>query len=304
MALKFSATHPELGLFKKIRMKRHYSVFYGLALVSLLLFAGCTSIISDPASMATGATTALPVPFATASVLPQDTEEEEKEVWSGLFEAGAAFTGGNTKSRETDAKVEVKADWEGERFSAYVRSEWGESIDDVGEMERHRNRQTAGAKYEYDFSERFYVYANQDFEKDEFQDLRLRSTTTVGAGYKVLDEEKHKLSTEAGVGYETSDYYDDENRDNSVGRLAEAYDWLISEQWTFLQTFELISNLEEIDDDVRTTTTAELRNQLTENLFLSFGVEHRYNGEPAVDDMGDRKKRQDWLATIKVGWTF
>lgn len=283
---------------------RDHNAFFGLALVSLLLFAGCTSIISDPTPMAASATTALPVPFATASFLPQDGSEE-KEVWSGLFEAGASFTGGNTKTHETDAKAEVKADWEGDRFSAFVRSEWGESQnDDTGEMERHRNRQTAGAKYEHDFTDRLYGYAKQQFEKDEFQDLRLRSTTTVGAGFKVLDEEKHKLNTEAGVGWESSDYYEDENRDNSVGRLAEDYKWLISEQWTFLQTFELISNLEEVDKDVRTTTTAELRNQLTENLFLSFGVEHRYNGQPAVDDNGERAKRQDWLATVKVGWTF
>jgi len=283
---------------------RYHNVPFGLALVSLLLFAGCTSIISDPAPMASSATTALPVPFAVASVLPQDADEEE-EVWSGLFEAGLSFTGGNTKTRETDAKVEVKADWGEDRFGAYVRSEWGESQnDDTGEMERHRNRQTAGAKFEHDFSDRLYGYAGLDLEKDEFQDLRLRATGTVGGGYKVLDEEKHKLNTEVGIGYETSDYYDDDNRDNAVGRFGENYEWLISDQWTFLQTFQLISNLEEIDDDVRTTTTAELRNQLTENLFLSFGFEHRYNGEPAVDDMGDRKKRQDWLATIKVGWTF
>ncbi len=281
---------------------RNYGVFFGIGLLFLLLSTGCSSIINDSAPSATAA---LPAPFALASVLPEEgAEEEEKEVWSGLFEAGALFTGGNTKSREADAKVEIKADWDGERFSAYLRSEWGESVDDEGEMERHRNRQTAGAKYEHDFSERLYGYGGVDFEKDEFQDLRLRTTGTVGGGFKILEEEKHKLHAEAGVGYEASDYYDDENRDNAVGRFGESYEWLINEQWTFLQTFELISNLEEVDDDVRTTTTGELRNQLTENLFLSFGVEHRYNGEPAVDDNGDRKKRQDWLATIKVGWTF
>lgn len=282
---------------------RYYTAFVGLAFVSLLLLTGCQSVINDSSPMAAGASASLPDPFATASVLPE--EEEEKDVWSGLFEAGATFTGGNTKQRDVDAKVEVKADWGEDRFSAYARSEWGESFDDdTGETSRHRNRQTAGAKYEHDFTERLYGYSTADWERDEFQDLKLRTTWTVGAGYKILDEEKHKLNAEAGVGWESNNFYDEENRDNAVGRLGENYQWLISEAWSFRQTFELISNLDEVDDDVRTTTTAELRNQMTENLYLALGFEHRYNGEPAVDNMGDRKKRQDWIGTIKVGWTF
>jgi len=246
---------------------------------------------------------AAPIAAAPESAPLQDAEPEKK-VWSGLVEAVATATGGNSKARTMDARAEVKADWGVDRFKAYVRNEWTETRDATGDMERSRNRQTAGAKYTHDFSEILYGYAKQDFERDEFQDLRLRSTTTVGAGRKILDTDVHKLNAEAGIGYERSDYYEDDTRDDPIGRLGEDWTWTITETWSFLQALDLISNLLKINDEFRTLFTAELRNQFSESLFLSFGVEHRYDAEPSRDTFGNRIKRQDWMAFLKLGWTF
>ena len=287
-----------------------------LAAAAALLAAGCSSAPPAPlgvaadrefvaaAPIALPDPLALPAPEPAAAPEPADAEEAPK-VWSGLFEAGATATGGNTRTRDFDAKAEVKADWGADRFMAFVRSEWGTAQDaDTGGQKRNRNRHTAGAKYEHDFSERFFGFGQQDFERDEFQDLKLRSTTAVGAGYKVLDEEKHKLNTRAGAGWESNDYFVDENSSNLVGTLGEDWTWDINEGWDFVETFSLISNLREIDNDFRTVTTADLRHTLTSNLYLSFGVEHRYNAQPARDDDNVRVNRQDWKAMIKLGWTF
>lgn len=248
--------------------------------------------------------TAAPEAAPEAAPLQDADEAKEKKVWSGLVEVIATATGGNSKARTMDIRGEAKADWGENRFKAYVRHEWTETQDDTGEMERSRNRQTAGAKFTHDYSERLYSYAKQDFERDEFQDLRLRSTTTFGAGYKVINTDEHKLNAEGGVGYERSDYYEDDTRDDLIGRLGEDWTWTISETWSFLQTLDLISNLLEIDDEFRSIFTAELRNQFSKNLFLSVGVEHRYDAEPSRDDLGVRIKRQDWMAFLKVGWNF
>jgi putative salt-induced outer membrane protein YdiY len=248
---------------------------------------------------------AAPIAAAPEAAPLQDAAaSEEKKVWSGLVEVIATATGGNSKARTMDVRAEAKADWGVNRFKAYARHEWTETQDDTGDMERSRNRQTAGAKFTHDYTERFYSYAKQDFERDEFQDLKLRSTTTVGAGRKLIVSDAHKLNAEVGIGYERSDYYQDDTRDDLIGRLGEDYSWIITETWSFLQTLDLISNLLEIDDEFRTIFTAELRNQMAENLYVAVGVEHRYDAEPSRDDFGVRIKRQDWMAFLKVGWTF
>jgi|GEM_PF-3362581 len=248
--------------------------------------------------------------LADPSALPR-LQAESKPVWERVFEAGATFTGGNTKKRDFDGKIEVKGTWESDRFSAYARAEWGEAEQEIvengvkkRETDRNRNRQTAGVKWEHDVSDRTYLFGKQDFERDEFQDLKFRSTSSAGIGYQLIETEKHVVSAEVGPGYEYSDYYDDDSRSDLIGRVGENWTWKISEDWSFVQGLEFISNLEEVDDDFRSTLTADLRHQVSKNLYLSFGVEHRYHAEPAYDDRDKRLDRQDWLAMIKLGWTF
>jgi putative salt-induced outer membrane protein len=288
-----------------------YRFTLSILLLGLFLATGCSSI--TPMGPVTEAA-ALSSATETPSISVNAEEEEEPTVWEGLVEAVAAASGGNTRTKDVDARIEVKATWEFDRFLAYARSEWGETeIEDANgnkSDERHRNRQTAGLKWEHDVTDRLYGFAKQDFEKDEFQDLRLRSTSALGSGYKILDEEKHKLDAEVGVGWEDNDYYASDDADNMVGTFGESWTWLIADDWKFVQTLSLVSNLQEVDDDFRTVATADLRHQLTSNLFLAFGFEHRYYAEPARERETVapfrmiRKNRQDWLATFKLGWNF
>lgn len=237
-------------------------------------------------------------------VTPQD--EEAEKVWSGLFELAASAVGGNSRNKALDAKVEVNADWKGDRLFTYARVEYTESYDDdTRDKTRDRNRLTGGAKYEHDLTERLYIFAKEDLERDEDQDLKMRTTTQGGAGYKILEEEKHKLSADAGIGYETNNYYNSENADYMIGTAAERWEWKIDESWSLVESVEFILNLKEPDDDFRTISKVDLRNQLSKNLFLSAGFEHRYHAEPAFDeDNNDKKKRQDWAVSLKIGWTF
>ena len=318
---------------------RNYPTLFAFAFL-ILVATGC-STPAEPRPQITGDTEilslaaftrpdplALPasLPEAAPAVLPETTpealpllaqdEEEEKKVWDGLVELGASATGGNSKTRDFDARFLLKAEWEKDRCQGYARHEWGEAEDSDGETERNRNRQTAGAKYERDLADRFFGFAKQDFERDEFQELKMRSTTTVGAGYRILDEEKHKLGVEVGVGWESNNFYEDDNSRYSVFRFGEDWDWDFTTDWELVQTFEYLTSIPDYDDDFRTVTTVDLRHQMSANLFLSFGFEHRYYAEPArldpvlwdngmyVWDNGKYASRQDWLATIKLGWSF
>ena len=58
-----------------------------------------------------------------------------------------------------------------------------------------------GAYYEYLFSKRWFAYGAMDLEYDEFENLDLRFSTTVGVGYYWLKEPDHELKTRGGIGY-------------------------------------------------------------------------------------------------------
>lgn len=310
--------------FSRVSLFRQHSNIFALAFL-LLIAAGCAAPAApqapatvDSELLALGAMSrpdplAAPAPLPDAAPeaapVPADDEEEAEKVWDGLVEVGASATGGNSRTRDLDARFLIKAEWEKDRFQGYARNEWGQARDGDGEMNRNRNRQTAGAKYERDLAERTYGFAKQDFERDEFQSLKTRSTTTVGAGYRILDEEKQKLGVEAGAGWESNNFYDDDNSRYSVLRFGEDWMWKFHEEWELVQTFEYLTSIPDYDDDFRTVTTIDLRHQMSANLFLSFGFEHRYYAEPAALDPvawdnGKHASRQDWMATFKLGWTF
>jgi putative salt-induced outer membrane protein YdiY len=239
---------------------------------------------------------------------PQEEGEEEEapetKRWVFWFEAAASAFGGNTVARELDGRLEVKRVWESDEVSAFVRAEYGEGKNDDGETERNRNRQTASARYKHLFTDIVYGFAQQDLERDEFTDINLRSQTWLGAGARIYQDDHHELNGEISPGYVYTDYDNIDDEGDFSGRAAQDWEWKISEDWTFQESAELISNLEEIDEDFRTVAAADLRTELSKNIFLSFGVEHRYDSDPSIDDDGDRLKRQDWKAMIKVGIRF
>lgn len=279
-----------------------------LTILLFILAAGGSvspALANPPATPVPEPTSRFPMPALPAFLYQEDeAQEEEESRWNFLFEVGASITGGNSRTRDIDGKLEAKREWTEDRFFGYIRAEWGESQqNNTGPTQRDKNRQTAGGKWEHTLSGDLYAYLLQDFERDEFKDIKLRSETFVGLGNKLYEDEDHLLKGEIGVGYVATNFYDESNDTSASGRLAEHWEWTINENWDLVQDFELISNLEEIDDDFRTTTTVDVRTDLSENLYLSFSAEHRYDAEPATDDNG-RTNRQDYKFLIKLGYRF
>ncbi len=249
--------------------------------LSLFLFSGCA---------ATGG--------------PNESSGEDESRWKGLVEVVAAGKGGNSREKSLDALGEIEREWEKDRFFTKARVEWSESQKEDHSRERSRNRQALESQWDHNFSKIVYSFVRQDFERDEFQDLRIRSMTTAGLGVKILDETKHTLLAEGGLGYTKEEFYDDDNEEFMSALLKEKWEWRISEFWELVQTAELIPNLQEADDDFRTISTVDLRRNISENFYISAGVEHRYYAEPAKDKDSRRLNRQDWMVMLKLGYRF
>lgn len=237
----------------------------------------------------------------SAATAAQDEDKEDTD-WEFSLEAAFSASGGNTRQSNVDVEANAKKEWDGgdEEFTAFARSEWGEAKPkDGGDRERDKNRHTAGAEYRHMVDNPIYVFARQHFERDEFADIKFRSDTFVGAGSRLVKNDEHEVNAQVGIGYTTTDYFSEDRDGNPSGLFAQDWTWQINEQWEFIETFELISNLKEIDDDFRTTTTADLKTDITDNMFFSFGVEHRYDSDPEGD-----AGREDWSILAKLGIKF
>jgi len=248
---------------------------------------------------------------ARAEEAPAEGEKKEEgppetRRWALYIEFAADASGGNSVSRGFDGRFDIKRVWTRDDIAIFGRAEYRESENDDGDVERNKSRLTGGVQYNRKLDEdgSFYGFVRQDFERDPFNDIKFRSQSWVGVGETLFKNEKHEVKGEIAPGYVATDYFNDQNVSAWSARAFEGWEWKVFENWTFVEGFEFISNLEEIDDDFRTTFNADLRTQLTESIFVSFGFEHRYDSEPGRDDNGDRLKRQDYSVTVKLGLAF
>jgi putative salt-induced outer membrane protein len=282
-----------------------------LATSAILLLNGAAT--ANTADAAPGPRFPLP---SLGSLLQEEVEEPEDKGWTGFIEAGVSASGGNTKRFDAETKIQAKREWERNSVAVYGRAEYGEAeqtmtfTDPNGVItrstttERNVNRQTAGGRFDHELDDIWYLFAKEDLTRDEFKDIKIRSETFGGAGRDLYKSERSLLTAEVGIGYSYTSFYDEGRERGVSGLLGEKYETRLNAQWELVQTLDFVSNLQEIDDDFRSTFVVEVRSDLTETVYLSFGFEHRYDSEPARDNNGDRSDRQDYKVTVKLGYRF
>lgn len=143
---------------------------------------------------------------AEQHVLPEASlaPPNDDDYWSGEAELGINGNSGNTDNRSVLASASILRD------TGPTRLSFSASID----REQEDGEQTAdeyqgNGRYENDFSPRAFWYVQEELEKDRFQNLDLRSRTTVGPGYFLVRRDQLIFKVRGGVGYQYEDYTGD-----------------------------------------------------------------------------------------------
>jgi putative salt-induced outer membrane protein YdiY len=113
--------------------------------------------------------------------------------YSGSVSAGGNQTTGNTQTQALNVNGTLTYRTEDHRFvldGKYNRAQASHQIT--------ANNGAFSAKYDYFFTQRFYVGASNLTESDEFQDLTVRNSTALMPGYDLLNSADHRLSIAAG----------------------------------------------------------------------------------------------------------
>lgn len=144
--------------------------------------------------------------------------EAAQAKWAATFEAGLFFSEGNNNVFRASGKAEVRRTSLKDLLKFYLSAEYSEE-DNV----RSSHEVKAGAYYEYLFTTHWFGYGRMDLEYDEFENLDLRFSTAVGAGYYWIKKENHELKTRAGIGYLHESFMDETSRDAAQAELGLDY---------------------------------------------------------------------------------
>ena len=153
--------------------------------------------------------------------------------WRYRAEARISGKSGNTSEENVsaafDATLAAKKD-ELKFYMLYSRSE--------SEGVKTTDERKGGVRYTSYFHEPWGWYLRSELENDEFENIRMRSTTAGGLSYRFWNEKHKKLSASAGVSYRYEDYYDASDSEGAVG-----LDFGLQNYYRFKNRFEIHNEL-------------------------------------------------------------
>ncbi|MDY6838448.1 MAG: DUF481 domain-containing protein [Thermodesulfobacteriota bacterium] len=198
--------------------------------------------------------------------------------YKGSMTAGGSMNTGNTDSKAGNASAKFQARSKRHRFSLGAKHNYAEDDDEL------TARKTTGSlKYDFFLTQKLYIYAHSLFERDDMQDINLRSTMGPGLGYQFLDSERASLFAEAGVSYFNEDYDEGEDQQYTSGRWSVGFDYeLLPERVKFFHFHEGYYSLEE-SGSYYLRSEQGFRFLLIGNLFANIEVDYDYNNKPLAE---------------------
>jgi putative salt-induced outer membrane protein YdiY len=136
-------------------------------------------------------------------------------------------------------------------------------------------------------------------EKDQFQNLTLRTTFSGGLGYQIFETARAKASTEAAVGYVNEHFVDTSPTITPTSRLALRWEYgLVPERLVLWQRTEGYYDLGG-GNALRVRSDQGVRITLYKNLFFNLEEDFRYNSQPAPG-----RKSTDSAVIFGVGYAL
>lgn len=183
---------------------------------------------------------ALVADFTTALAVRKAAEAEAKQAalreadlfenWSGRGELGGFRATGNTSNTGVTAALTLERQGIKWRHRLTGRADYQRAAG-VTTREQFLGRYEPNVNV----SDRFYVYALAQYERDRFQGFSGRYAISGGMGYQALKKDDVQLSLKAGPAYRVTQFVDGREESRIAGLLALDFDWQITERLKLTQ---------------------------------------------------------------------
>ena len=214
--------------------------------------------------------------------------------YKGDTSLGGNRTAGNSDTQAVNGSTTGIVRFGGHRVSLGGKFNYGESRDQV------TARNSRGSlKYDYFLSQKIFLTVDELFEQDSFQDLTVRSSTSVGIGYQIFDTKEHELAVIIGPGFVHQDF---QTRPSIQSPTTW---WSINwEYWIIPKTMKIFLDHQSFKDvganssALRVNSNQGVRIWLNEHLYLNLEYDIRFNSQPLS---GNKKFDEAFIFGIGFG---
>lgn len=225
------------------------------------------------------------------TALGQDGPAAPSNPWSGEAELGVVTTGGNTKTRNINAKAAI----------THERVHWRHvlSAEALGSSDRDSTtaeRYAAREKSDWKWSENNYLFITVAWEKDRFSGFDYRISEALGYGRRLIGRKTVTFDAEVGGGGRHSKLEATGDKDDEVmGRVAARLQWSLAEGSTF--TEDATSEIGE-ESTISKSVTA-LKSQVAGDLATRISYTFKHTSDVPVG-----VKKSDWETAITLVYGF
>lgn len=211
--------------------------------------------------------------------------------WAGDLSVGYLASSGNADTQSLNAKLGLvfRAEpWKNTFAAAAVAS----SDDEGSTAERY----LVGDKLDYSLTERDYLFAAVEWEKDLFAGVRERLSETGGYGRHLLLGPVHTLDAEIGAGYRRQELHTTgEKTEDAIARAALTYGWKISDTSAFAQLLKTEAG----GENTYVESVSELKLTVIGALaaILSYTVKHN-------TDVPSDTEETDTFTAVNLAYSF
>ena len=214
----------------------------------------------------------LVAPLLLGSALTaQAADEAGTGRWAGSLDLGYTAIAGNSRSATLVAATQASR----------TDGNWTHSLEARGKNTEEGGVRTAEAyrlagKEDYALSPRDYLFLSAAWDKDLFSGYDWQATGSAGYGRKLVDNERHQWSAEAGPGLRHDEFADGSDEQETTAHLATRYSWQVSASTRFQQLLQADIGR----DNTGSRSLTELGIKLNARLALKGSVEIKRNSEP------------------------
>lgn len=217
--------------------------------------------------------------------------EEHAEGLTGSAELGYTHLSGNTDSQTLIAKGRL----------TWLTGKWTHTL--RGEVRNvSRDDETSAEQYLVAGRERLelegphYLFGFARWDRDRFSGYEQQFTTIGGYGRDLIDDERQRLSLEAGPGYRYDRVVDGEDESLGVAYGALAYAWDFSETASLEQEL----SVEATDANVTSRSLTALTARLNAHLALKLSHEIKDTSHPPED--AEARTDRTTSASLLYNW--
>ncbi len=219
------------------------------------------------------------------------------ELWQGTADIGFSLTAGNSDTRALTAGFRANRETRKDKISVYANAIQA-SNSTSGTSVTTAQAFYGGLRYDYNLSEKTFVFASGDFEYDKPQQLDLRSVIGAGFGYKAIRSERTKLDIFGGVTYNRENFSNGITRNNAEGLIGNDLSFQLTDNVSIEQRFKAFPSITEFGT-FRALFDASVITNLNEWLGWQVTFGDRYNSDPVPGSVSN-----DILFTTGLRATF